>query len=610
MTPSGTSRRRVGLLLLVAAAVSSLSACTPSNVEVPAPADLSTGPILQWTELDFELESALFAETTSDGRVAVGGREPTGAFAVRVTDDGQAWTALPVPDSVVPLAADADGDRWVLIGAPLGIHSDDTEIFGDVFVSDDNGVNWTEATLEQMPGAPLPEYASRSMRVAEALTSGTQIVVAVLSFTTFDLASLLADRGRIPDGMFVAYWTLDEDSVAVEFRRLGDDGVAPDESEVHLSYAELALSSEQVDAIERDQSDARIHLFGGEGTTLAHMAATGGSDAVGRRTEGGFTVLTDDWSHVAPQPQAPPGPASDGVILVVTTEELMKLASPDGREWQSEPFVQYSEGTSRETSAVDPTGAVWSSWRQGSERGRVRITRESAGQPPVGTAEFDHLSSTDLLGVGSAGLAATARLVLPDSWSYARAGRAAKDGYELRYDEPAGGVTLWDVTSDKAVYVFESRFVDGIGTPDGTHQRGEGSSYTLVFDDPGSADELVSFDALDLQPVFGTCWWTSGRPGVFVQRQGLRLEWTAGTFPEFWPWVGWSADGVDWGWQALPEAFDTCDAGAELSLAVGTEYVVAVLQPSAPSRFADASADDDADTNPPAAPRMFVARVH
>lgn len=605
MTPPSTARRRVGVLLLVAAAASSLAACARGDIDVPAPSDLSTGPILQWTELDFELESALFSETTSDGRVVVGGREPKGAFAVRVSDDGQEWTALPVPDGVVPLAVDANGDRWVLIGAPPGIHSDDTEIFGDVLVSDDNGVNWSEAPLVQMPGAPLPEYASRSMRVVEALTSGPQIVVAVLSFTTFDLASLLADRGRIPDGMFVAYWTLDEDSIAVEFRRLGNHGDAPDESEVHLSYAELALSPEQVDAIERHQSDARIHLFGGEGTTLAHMAATGGSDAVGRWTEGGFTVLTDDWSHVTPQPQAPPAPASDGVILVVTTEELMKLTSPDGREWQSEPFVQYSEGTSRETSAVDPTGAVWSSWRQGSERGRVRITRESAGQPPVGTAEFDRLSSTDLLEVGSAGLVATARLVMPDGWSYARAGRAAKDGYELRYDEPPGGVTLWDVTSDKAVYVFESRVVNGLGRPDGTHQRGEGSSYTLVFDDPGSADELVSFDALDLQPVFGTCWWTSGRPGVFVQRQGLRVEWAAGTFPEFWPWVGWSADGVDWGWQALPEAFDTCDAGAELSLAVGTKYVVAVLQPSAPSRFADAGVD----TNPPAAPRVFVAQA-
>lgn len=610
MSSSGTHGRCCrAALFLVAAAALSFAACAPGSWDVPTPSDLSTGPVLRWVELDLAFESAVFLETTNDGRVVVGGRLPDGSFAVHVTEDGHEWTALLVPDGFVPLAVDASGDRWVLIGAPPGIHRNDAEIFGDVFISDDRGANWIEATLASMPDDQLPEYASRSMRVVEVIASGRQIVVAVLSFSTFDLESLLADRGLVPDGTFMTYWTLDEDSIDIEFRRFEHDDGAADEIELNLTYTELALSPEQVDAIERYQSDARIHLFGGEGTTFAHLTASDGSDAVGRWTEEGFILLTDDWSHVAPQPQAPPGPASDGVILVVTTESPQKLSSADGSEWQSEPFDEYSEGTHREATVIDAVGVVWSSWREGSERGRVRITRESAGQPPVETAEFERLSTIRLLEAGPAGLGALATLSMPDGWSYARAGRAARDGYELRYDEPSGGVTLWDVNSDKAVYLFESRMSEGPGTPVGAHQQGEGLSYRLAFDDPDSAGELVAFDAFDLQPVFGQCWWTSGRPGVFIERQRAQRGWHAGVFPEFWPWVGWSADGVDWGWQALPEAFDTCDASADLHLAVGTDYVVAVLQPSAPPRFADAADGDADEPTAPTAPRLFVAHV-
>lgn len=447
------------------------------------------------------------------------------------------------------------------------------------------------------------------MRVVDVLASDRQVVVAVLSFSTFDLESLLADRDLVPDGMFVAYWTLDEDSIAVEFRRpASDDGAAAD-IEVILTYTELALSPEQVDAIERYQSDARTHLFGGEGITLAHLAASDGSDAVGRWTEQGFILLTDDWSHVAPQPQAPPGPASDGVILVVTTETPRKLSSRDGNEWRQEPFDEYSDGTNREASAIDAAGMVWSSWREGSERGRVRVTRETVGQSPVETAEFERLSTIRLLEAGPAGLAALATLSMPDGWSFARTGRAERDGYQLRYDEPDGGMTLWDLSADKAVYVFESRLFDGPSTPVGTYQQGDGLSYRLTFDDPDSAGELVAFDAFDLQPVFGRCWWTSGRPGIFVQRQRAQSGWHAGTFPEFWPWVGWSADGVDWGWQALPEAFDTCDASADVHLAIGADYVVAMLQPPVRPRFTDTDDGDNSDPTPPTAPRLFVARV-
>lgn len=601
-------------MFFVAVVVASgLAGCAGGTHHVPAPQELTTGPVLQWTELEVGLATVLFVETTSDGRVVAAGGLSDGAFAARVSDNGTEWAALPLPDGIVPLHVDAAGDRWVLIGErpddDTSRQRDAADVFGRVFISADHGATWTEAMLAAPQDESLPQYVARSSRIVEALTSGDQAVVAVLTFTSFDVEALLSDQGRVPADMYVAYWQLDDDSLTFFSRDLKPDANADDEIETTLSYEELSLSHEQVAALENAESDARIRLFAGDGTTLAHMAVFGSSDAVGRWTDSGFVVLTDDWSHVAPQPRAPEGPDWEGVMLVVTLEDLGKLTSPDGREWRSEPFVEYSEGTNREASAIDAAGVVWSSWRKGSEQGRVRITRESADQPPVETAEFERLSTIEPLEVGPAGLAAVATLVMPDGWSYARSGRAAKDGYELRYDEPSGGVTLWDVSLDKAVYVFESRLFDGPGTPVGTHQRGEGMSYRLAFDNPDSTDELVAFDAFDLQPVFGTCWWTSGRPGVFVQRQRVQSGWHAGVFPGFWPWVGWSANGVDWGWQALPEAFDTCDAGADLSLAVGTDYVVALLQPSTPRRLTDADDGDDSGAIPPTAPRLFVAQV-
>lgn len=600
---------RAPLLGIAALAAAGLTACGRGVVEIPTPSELSTGPVLQWTEQDLGLESALFVEATSDGRVVLAGGMRGATFAARVTDDGESWSTLPLPDGVVPLDVDAGGDRWVLIGAPPGIHPNDADIFGAVFVTDDDGASWTKATLASLPDEGLPDYASSSKRVVEVFTSGDQTVAAVLTFSRFDLESLLTDQGRIPAGARMSYWVPDEDSISARFRGVGSDDGVSDETEINWTYAELSLSPEQVDVVDNVESDARIHLFAGEGPTLAHVASFGGSDAVGRWTDSGFVVLTDDWSHVTPQPQAPQAPAWEGVMLVVTLDDLTTQTSPDGRTWLSRPFVEYSDGTNREGSTVGPTGTVWSSWREGSGEGRVRITRETGDQSPVETAEFHRLNAIEPLEAGPAGLAAMARLAMRDGWSFARTGRVIKGGYELRYDEPRGGVTLWDLGSDESVYEFESRIVEGLGTPDGTHQQGDGLSYTLTFDDPEAPGEHVEFDAFDLQSVFGRCWWTSRRPGVFVERQAAQRGWAPGMFPDFWPWVGWSADGVDWGWQALPEALDTCDASADISLAVGTDYVVALLQPSTPSSLSDVGVGDDSGETASTAPRLYVAHV-
>ena len=94
-----------------------------------------------------------------------------------------------------------------------------------------------------MPDEPLPQYATRSMRVVEALTSGDQTVVAVLIYSGFDLESLLGDQGRIPDGTYMTYWQPDDESLSVSFRDVEPVDGAADEAEVTLSYVDLGADT-------------------------------------------------------------------------------------------------------------------------------------------------------------------------------------------------------------------------------------------------------------------------------------------------------------------------------------------------------------------------------
>ena len=57
-------------------------------------------------------------------------------------------------------------------------------------------------------------------------------------------------------------------------------------------------------------------------------------------------------------------------------------------------------------------------------------------------------------------------------------------------------------------------------------------------------------------------------------------------------WIGWSADGVAWGWQTVADAFGTTDDQARVRLAVGRDFVLALVE--------EASAVE---------PRLFIARV-
>ena len=578
---------------------SGVAACGRGSAEAVTPSELSSGPVLQWTELDLGFDFAMSLQSTSDGRVVAIGGTSDGSFAARVTDDGDDWASLPLPDGIAPLALDASGDRWVIIGAPPGRH-DGAGVFGQVFFTDDRGASWIEASLDSLPDEPLPQYATRSMRVVEALTSGDQTVVAVLTYSGFDLESLLGDQGRIPDGTHMTYWQPDDESLTVSFRDVEPVDGAVDETEVTLSYVDLGLTPSQAEVVQNVESDARIHLFAGSDATLDWVGAFGGSGAAGKWTDEGFVLLLDDWSHVSPQPRAPAGPDWEGVILIVTLDDPSQLSSADGHTWRADPLSQYTDSSDRESSIVDASGVVWSTWSASDGRWESLHTDSGSGSPQE-TARFAGIGRIEPLAAGEAGLAAVAWPRMPERWSYARSGRIAKDGYELRYDEPDGGLTLWDLGRDAAVYEFASRRTEAT---EGARQVGTGKSYQLVFEDH-NADELVRFTAADLQQLFGRCWWTSGRPDVF----STQAAWHAGAFPEFREWVGWSADGVDWGWESITDAFDQCESGTKTSLAVGDDYVAALTnRVDRPPRIPDQTSEGR-EMPPTGEHHWFIARV-
>ena len=88
-------------------------------------------------------------------------------------------------------------------------------------------------------------------------------------------------------------------------------------------------------------------------------------------------------------------------------------------------------------------------------------------------------------------------------------------------------------------------------------------------------------------------------------------------------WVGWSADGADWGWQSLADTFGITEGEAWAELAVGRDFVIArvetviaptpeelaAAQPEGPGAY-DASLDRDEISYADAPPlRWFIARV-
>ena len=567
----------------------------PAEPGVLTPEEMSTGPVLQWTEIEPEFIDLFGLESVGDGRVVArayrNDGEPGSVVAeelVVVTADGTNWVEVPMPEGVSPDQLDISGDRWVVAGRGTGSGSIGSTA-SRVFYSDDQATTWTELDISLPPDpAPASPWLVDETWVTSVLVSGQTIVLVVMVHPDVDLEALVADRGLVPEGKTavltgwegfgtVVFALVDSDAqnapAASGSGGSGDVSVsgspASDEDILKLTYDELGLT-EQERAVLDPPGDNSIRLLRSDGSTVELVFQYDGWGGSGVATAEGFAVTAFGMT---------------GAVIAT---------SPDGIVWSEERSSALGYGE-----LVASGGTIWRSVSD--LYGSFSVERSTLDQAPTTVATFDGLQSIGVLVAGPAGLVAGAVPALRDLPQVASGmleGRVAKDGYELRYNEPEGGVTLWDLTKDASVYVFGPEDMQSETPPEGVREIEDGQTFAVVFEDPETGADLVTFTDEDLAPVLG------------LSVAELEAA-NSGAFEAPEQWVGWSADGARWGWQRMDDAFDITDGEPWAQLAVGQDFVIARVEAGLVANT-ELISDGQSGTfgvTFDAPPRWFLARV-
>ena len=175
------------------------------------PEELSTGPVLEWTEIDPGFADLFNFESVDDGRVlarawGIGDVLAMDGERAVYTDNGTDWTELPLPEGIVIRGIDISGDRWLAYGWTHGDY-EHRDLVDRVFFTDDRGANWTEVNLDIPPDSiPEASHCDRVLSVRSAAVSEDGIVVDLWGYRVLDAHGLLAERGLVPDGETVLGW--------------------------------------------------------------------------------------------------------------------------------------------------------------------------------------------------------------------------------------------------------------------------------------------------------------------------------------------------------------------------------------------------------------------
>ena len=499
----------------------------PSSL--PAPEDLSTGPTLEWIEVSADVDTNLdeLGEMISlgDGRI-ISRDHRFGGERILITGDGLTWSPVEPPLGLSITDIDLDGESWVIAGRD----PNDADDPGRVLVSGDGGSTWAEQTLDLEPPEGLPQHCSESSAVTDVMISGDRVVALVAWRRILDTAAVLVERGLI-----------DEGTLAHEFHRSGDTIVFrlghPDEWDfddegdlLRVDLEDLGLSQDQFRECD-DLYGGAVRVFAGDGSGLEEVADYQGWAANGVATRDGFA------------------------FGLQTNGDSAWVRSGDGRTWSTAQDPEAVVGPV----ARGPDGSLWLA---GDHTG-LRIRRGYVNSGPETVATFDQLQPVGVLAAGPAGVATAAWALPQEIWGFMTP-NFSKDGYELRFGVPEGGVSLWNLADGAAVYEFSAEEMESDEFPDGIREVIEDDGTpTVVFSDPETGEDLVAFTSEDLTPdsdelvatrqeMFGP----TGQPPI---------------------WIGWSADGSGWGWQDAAEAFGLGDDEglSPVDLAVGDDFVLA-----------------------------------
>ena len=561
-----------------------------------APEQFSTGPVLQWTEIDPGFDDLFMLESVGDGRVtarAWADGDGQGLFGERVvvSANGTDWTDVPLPEGLFPDQVSLSSDRWVVTGRYLDVDPHDIGV-DRVFFSDDQGATWTETVIE-LPSDSASPYAVERWWASSVLVAGKRIVLALTGSSTIDGQALLEDLGLLPAGKRVVFSLPTPDGVSFTL-------VDADASNAYTSFTSTAfgLASKyghfQAEEAPSPTYDELELSYGEVGFTKAEMF-----DLFSPRAGLLSRILTSDGSTgqvvASPDGWILSGAATDDGFVLTLLDERGEtiLTSPDGLDWSEEtsPQSDYAGGT------ISTDGTIW--WAVSESEGSFDVQRARLGEAATTVATVKGLQYPSPPLVGRAGLMiiATASPSGPPGIDGGLPqGRIARDGYELRYNEPEGGITLWDLTEDTAVYVFGPEDMRIETSPEGVRQIDDGQSFGLVFEDPETGADLVTFTGDDLASLVGMT--------------AEELEAASSGDPE-WPeeWVGWSADGTAWGWESLADAFGIDDGDIWTEFAVGRDFVIArvvTFQLLDPADQSGPSVSQDGHVLPT---RWFLAKI-
>ena len=207
----------------------------PAEPASPTPEELSTGPVLQWTEIDPGFADLFNFESLDDGRVlarawGTGDERVIDGERAVYTDDGIDWTELRLPGGIIIRRIDISGERWLAWGRPRS-SDDPREVIDRVFYTDDRGANWTELLVNVPPDPePVSPYCERHLWVDSVLASGERIVLVVDGYVTEDAQELLAD-GDLLCPEYNLTWIM------------SSDGSDPELAALYEGYAESAAVS-------------------------------------------------------------------------------------------------------------------------------------------------------------------------------------------------------------------------------------------------------------------------------------------------------------------------------------------------------------------------------
>ena len=496
------------------------------EVHVTGPAIPSSAPVLEWTEFDPDLdESALsgILEPLGDGRILIrafdeGNGGTAPGFRFLVTENGVDWSELPMPTGISPLSHDLSGDRWLVAGF------------------DFSGVPFP---VTEEPEGNGSEILSRY----RAFFSDDQGANWTELEFDFSLSSIEVPSTYEYLPFFVtAALTSEEHMVIVLRGEVESASAGPDSGS--------GVSSESE---EDTGEDPKSWIFASDGSAFEPVAEYDGwipGSIIGGSfgTPAGFSLLYFE-SGTEQEPARP-----------------SRLTSPDGRIWS-----ENKAAGSLAPTALGPDGSLWRTVWLGTGYGLHRIDQEGALTTKVA---LDN-SLPFLVSAGPSGVTVNAMTIpgtdlftLPDQ-------RIAKERYELRLNEPEGGFTLWDLTANTAVYECGPEFLWtwGSAPAEGVCEfrypesdNAERDAVVLVFEDMQSGAELASFTRGELSAAF-PLWIITGL--VVDSPEGEEQ------------WLGWSADGAEWGWQSAAEAFGIDPSEADqpgVWLAVGDGFVLATME--------------------------------